>query len=240
MMAAQKAGIKKAVVISSNSPMGCNPTLTHRFTEESPYNPYLGYGQSKYEMELYLKSLIAKKNHFPITIIRAPWFYGPNQPERQKTFFTMIRDGKGPIVGSGENVRSMAYVGNLAQGVLLAATNTKADNEIFWIADKEPYTMNTILNTIEKLLESEFNQICKGTRLKLPFIVGEIAYIVDWVIQRAGLYHQKFHVLSEMNKSIACSIEKAEKILGYNPTINLEEGMRRSLSEFFVSKANVD
>ena len=100
--------------------------------------------------------------------------------------------------------------------------------------------MNTILNTIEKLLQSEFKQPCRGTRLKLPFIVGEIAYIVDWVIQRAGLYHQKFHVLSEMNKSIACSIKKAERVLGYNPTVNLEEGMRRSLSDFFVSKKDAD
>ena len=32
-----------------------------------------------------------------------------------------------------------------------------------------------------------------------------------------------------MNKTIACSVARAEKELGYNPTIALEEGMRRSL-----------
>jgi len=36
-------------------------------------------------------------------------------------------------------------------------------------------------------------------------------------------------VLSEMNKTIACSVEKAKKELGYNPKVSLEEGMRRSL-----------
>jgi nucleoside-diphosphate-sugar epimerase len=36
-------------------------------------------------------------------------------------------------------------------------------------------------------------------------------------------------MLSEMNKTIACSVAKAEKELGYRPTMELEEGMRRSL-----------
>ena len=45
-----------------------------------------------------------------------------------------------------------------------------------------------------------------------------------------GFYHQKIHVLSEMNKTIACSIEKAQRELGYNPPVALEEGMRRSLA----------
>ena len=40
-------------------------------------------------------------------IIRPPWFYGPNQPNRQTKFYKMIRDGKVPIVGSGDNKRSM-------------------------------------------------------------------------------------------------------------------------------------
>jgi nucleoside-diphosphate-sugar epimerase len=32
-----------------------------------------------------------------------------------------------------------------------------------------------------------------------------------------------------MNKDIACSIDKARKELGYDPKIDLKEGMRRSL-----------
>jgi nucleoside-diphosphate-sugar epimerase len=32
-----------------------------------------------------------------------------------------------------------------------------------------------------------------------------------------------------MNKNIACSIKKAERDLGYNPQVDLEEGMRRSI-----------
>jgi nucleoside-diphosphate-sugar epimerase len=32
-----------------------------------------------------------------------------------------------------------------------------------------------------------------------------------------------------MNKTIACSVAKAERELNYRPAIDLEEGMRRSL-----------
>ena len=39
-----------------------------------------------------------------------------------------------------------------------------------------------------------------------------------------GLYHQKIHVLSEMNKTIACTIAKAERELGYDPKVELERG----------------
>ena len=36
-------------------------------------------------------------------------------------------------------------------------------------------------------------------------------------------------MLSEMNKTIACSVETAKRELGYQPRIALEEGMRRSI-----------
>src|SRR3990172_3264537 len=86
-------------------------------------------------------------------LVRAPWFYGPNQPPRQTLFFKMIRDGKAPIVGNGENFRSMAYVDNLCQGLILAAITERANGQIYWIADRKPYSMNEITDTIERLLE---------------------------------------------------------------------------------------
>ena len=61
-------------------------------------------------------------------------------------------------------------------------------------------------------------------------VASEVATLADATLQWLGLYNQKIHVLSEMNKTIACSITKAEKELGYQPKIALEEGMRRSLA----------
>ena len=36
-----------------------------------------------------------------------------------------------------------------------------------------------------------------------------------------GLYNQKIHVLSEIDKTIACSIDKAQKELEYKPKFSL-------------------
>jgi nucleoside-diphosphate-sugar epimerase len=224
--AAIRAGVKRAVVVSSNSPCGCNPHPDHLFDELSPYHPYFNYGRSKMEMELAVKE---RGHKIETVIIRAPWFYGPNQPPRQTLFFKMVRDGKMPIVGGGDNLRSMAYVDNLCQGLFLAAKTERANGQIYWIADKRPYSMNEIVNTVEKLLETEFGQKCAHKRLRLPGFASSIAYVADATLQSLGLYHQKIHVLSEMNKTIACSVAKAERELNYRPTLDLEEGMRRSL-----------
>jgi len=85
------------------------------------------------------------------------------------------------------------------------------------------------VDTIERLLEKEFHLPVARKRLRLPSVVSEIAGLCDGLLQAAGIYQQKIHVLSEMNKTIACSIAKAEKELGYKPRIELEEGMRRSI-----------
>jgi nucleoside-diphosphate-sugar epimerase len=234
--AAAAKGLRRVAVVSSNSPCGCNPHPDHLFDEESPYNPYMNYGRSKMETEL-LALDMHRRGVIEVVIIRAPWFYGPNQPPRQKLFYEMIRDGTVPIVGSGENLRSMAYTENLAQGLLLTASVPAASGQTYWIADERPYSMNEIADTIERLLETEFGQKCAHKRMRLPGLASEVALAADTVLQRLGLYQQKIHVLSEMNKTIACSIDKAKLELGYRPTIALEEGMRRSLAEIYSERS---
>jgi nucleoside-diphosphate-sugar epimerase len=228
LRAAAKAGVRRAVVVSSNSPIGVNPDRDHVFDESSPYRPYMGYGRSKMLMEQAVRGF-QERGELESVIIRPPWFYGPYQPPRQTLFFQMIRDGKGPIVGGGENRRSMAYIDNLCQGLLLAEACEQASGQTYWIADERPYTMNEVLDTVERLLEEEFSIPCAHRRLRLPGIASQIAWLSDLSLQKLGLYQQKIHVLSEMNKTIACSIEKAKRELGYRPEVALEEGMRRSI-----------
>jgi nucleoside-diphosphate-sugar epimerase len=229
LSAAIAAGVRRAVVVSSNSPIGLNPCPEHLFDESSPYNPYMNYGRSKMQMELRVKQLAAG-GKIETVIVRPPWFYGPNQPLRQVLFFSMIRTGKIPIVGSGSNLRSMVYTDNLCAGLVLAAFVEKAQGETYWIADRRPYSMNEIVDTVEQLLEKEFKVTVAHKRVHLPSVASEMAMMADATLQWLGLYNQKIHVLSEMNKTIACSIAKAEKELGYWPKISLEEGMRRSLA----------
>ena len=226
--AAAAGGIKRVVAVSSNSPLGCNPDPQHVFDETAPYHPYMGYGRSKAAMERLVHDAQAN-GRIETVIIRPPWFYGPHQPPRQTLFFQMIKEGRFPILGTGEQRRSMAYVDNICQGLLLAASTPSASGQTYWIADERPYTINEIVATVEEVLEAELGTPRPKRRLKLPSLVGDVAAAIDASLQAAGVYHQKIHVLGEMNKTIACSIEKARAELGYRPRISLREGMRRSV-----------
>jgi len=224
LRAAKEAGVSRAVVVSSNSVCGNNPHPDHLFDEDSPYNPYMNYGRSKMEMEE-----VVRASGVEYVIVRAPWFYGPNQPPRQTTFFQMIKKGMFPQVGDGTNQRSMAYVDNLCHGLQLAAEVGEAAGEVYWIADLRPYSMGEIIETVGEALRAQGYQV-RPNRFRLPWIVGEVATLVDYTLQRFGLYHQKFHVLSEMNKNIAATVEKARNELGYEPKVALFEGMKRSIA----------
>jgi nucleoside-diphosphate-sugar epimerase len=236
--AAERAKIRRFIHVSSNSPFGTNPSRDHLFDESAPYNPYMGYGESKRRAELSVKAA-HDRGVLQTVIIRPPWFYGPGQPPRQTLFFEMIRDGKAPIVGDGENRRSMAYVDNICQALLLCERVPHASGGAYWIADARPYTMNEIIDTIERVMERDFGVKCDRGRMRLPGLASEIAWLVDKVLQGMGLYDPKIHVLSEMNKTIACSIEKARRELGYDPKIALEEGMRRSIAWMLANGAKL-
>lgn len=227
--AAEEAGVRRVVALSSNSPAGVNPSREHRFDEQSPYKPYMSYGRSKMLMEQAVQASQARGRLETVTL-RPTWFYGPDQPERQTTFFRLIRSGKAPIVGDGGNMRSLTYVDNLCQAMLLCEHAPAANGQTYWIADARPYSMNEIVDTVERLMETEFGLKVAHKRLRLPALAGEVALWADAALQRLGLYVQKVHVLSEMDKTIACSIDKAQRELGYRPAVALEEGMRRSLA----------
>jgi nucleoside-diphosphate-sugar epimerase len=226
--AAQRVARHRMVHVSSNSPFGCNPRIDHEFTEESPYNPYMHYGKSKLLGE---KAVLeaASKGDLAATVIRPPWFYGPNQPARQSLFFTMVQDGKFPVLGSGEQRRSMGYVDNLVQGIVKAGICDAAVGKAYWIADETPYSMNRIVTAVKEALK-EHGFTVSDSVLRLPSIIADVAQVVDFSLQSVGIYHQKMHVLSEMNKTIACSVQKAKTELGYAPMVDVEEGMRRSVA----------
>jgi nucleoside-diphosphate-sugar epimerase len=216
------AKVRRFVFVSSNSPAGLNVSPTRLMLEDDPPRPYLGYGLSKLQSE-WLVNDAHRAGRIEGVILRPCWFYGPNQPLRQTTFFKMIKAGHPPVVGKGDNLRSMSYVDNTVQGLLLARSVEKAAGQTYWITDNRPYSFIEILETVARIL---------GVSIRpryLPKVTGDLARFADSLVQMTGLYNQEVHVLGELGESIAVSIEKARRELGYDPAIELEEGMRRSI-----------
>ena len=231
---ARRSGAARFVHVSSNSPFGVNATPGEVFTEDSPYDPYLGYGQSKYEAEQIVQSA-NDRGDIPTVMVRAPWFYGPYQPSRQSQFFRTIRRGRFPLIGDGTQRRSMAYTDNLVQGLLRAEVSEKAPGNAYWVADAEPYELREILATVRRALEAEglatsgeaFVRLTD--RPALTRLAARVAEKGDVLLQKRGRYLQPLHVLGELGHTIACDISRARDELGYEPTVALEEGMRNSI-----------
>jgi nucleoside-diphosphate-sugar epimerase len=213
---------KRFIFVSSNSPAGLNESAGRLMTEEDPPRPYLNYGLSKLQAEWVVNDAF-RAGKIETAIARPCWFYGPEQPARQTKFLRMIKNGKPVVIGKGGNLRSMSYVDNTIQGLLLLEAVEKAAGRTYWIADRRPYSFIEILQTVAKILGV-------GIRPRyLPTVGSDVARFVDSLLQMAGLYQQEIHVAGELAASIAVSIDAARHDLGYDPEIELEEGMRRSI-----------
>ena len=224
--AALDHGVRRLVHVSSNSPFGTNPQPADTFRAIEPYNPYYGYGRSKMEGELAVFEAV--ESGLDATIVRPPWFYGPFQPPRQTTFFRLVRAGKFPVVGDGEQRRSMVYIDNLVDGVLAAELARAGRGKGYWVADDHAYTVNEIVATVGRALTDEGFEV-KEPSTRLPSVAGRVAEMGDRIVQGLGWYQQQLHVLGEMNHTIACDISVTRTELGYEPHVELYEGMRHSI-----------
>jgi nucleoside-diphosphate-sugar epimerase len=223
---ARRLGVRRMVHVSSNSPFGTNPSRLDTFRNDEPYDPYLGYGRSKMDAELCI--VAAAQQGLDVVMVRPPWFYGPHQPARQTTFFTLVRTGRFPVLGDGGQRRSMVFIDNLVQGIVRAELTPTEAGLGWWIADERPYTVREIVETVGRALTDEGFDV-KPNRFRLPDLAGTVAERIDRTLQRTGRYNQQLHVLGEMNKTIAVDISAAQRDLGYEPEVELYEGMRRSI-----------
>ena len=125
-----------------------------------------------------LAVLAAVDDGLNAVMVRPPWFYGPHQPARQTTFFTMVKNGKFPILGDGGQVRSMTYIDNLVQGIVRAELTDTDAGKGWWIADAEPYTVNEIVETVGDALRAEGFEV-KPNTFRLPNVAGTVAEKID-------------------------------------------------------------
>ncbi|MFH1339229.1 MAG: NAD(P)-dependent oxidoreductase [Candidatus Omnitrophota bacterium] len=220
---AVESGAERFIYVSSNSAAGVNRFRYKLMNESDSLYPYNHYGLSKYKAEALVRRAF-EEGKIKTTVIRPCWFYGIRQPERQTGFFRMIKKGNPLIFGDGKNLRSLSYIDNVVDALLLIGQKDISIGKTYWITDKRPYPTIEIYQTIARWLD------VKDFRPRfVPAFVSKMCEIADTLIQSAGFYVKEIHVAGEMAEDIACSIEKARRELGYEPKIDLEEGMRRSI-----------
>ncbi|HYF48512.1 MAG TPA: NAD(P)-dependent oxidoreductase [Planctomycetota bacterium] len=221
--AAKSAGARRFVFISSNAAQGRSDSRDHILTEDMPDRPLSHYGRSKLEAEQGLLEL-HDKGRFDVVILRPCMFYGPPVPERHIDIFKRVIKGKLPMVGDGNYARSLSYIDDLANGILLAMEHPSAPGEIFNICDRQVYTTREICEAMAKAL---------GVAPRfwwLPSLSSSTARVIDNTLAAIGVYSMNFHLLGEANWNVGCSSEKAQRVLGFNPQGDVREGYRQAVA----------
>ncbi|MFH1835211.1 MAG: NAD(P)-dependent oxidoreductase [Methanobacteriota archaeon] len=220
--ASVEGGVKKFIYVSSNSAQGFNVNKETLMVEDGPCRPTSEYGKSKYLAEEKVRGF-QDSGKIQTVILRPCWYYGPRQPARMTKLMNMIKSGRPLLFGNGLNLRSMTYIDNLVDALLLVESNDKANGQTYWIGDEKPHTTLEIYQEIAEVLGAELRP------RRVPKIISQILEVVDIILGKLGVYEINLHVAGEMVKNIACSTEKAKRELGYKPRISFKEGILKSV-----------
>lgn len=219
-------GVRKFIHTSTVSVLGVSPNGLP--LEENDYQgdeddyPWSKRLAENLALEYY------NKHNLPVVIIRPSLVYGPRCLVRL-IMFRFIKYGIFPLFNQGIVKIEFAHVDNIVEAILLAEINEAAIGEIFNITDGQSYEIREVLNCIADEL--------KVIRpfMRLPCILGRTIGIMSEVISRAvGVYPPFSRTAVEWmssNRNVY-SCEKAKKILGYSPIIDLKEGVKKTVEYY--------
>ena len=200
LIAAKEEGIKRVVYASSSSVYGDHEDLPK--CENKVGNVLSPYAATKKIDEIYA-NVFTKCYGMECIGLRYFNIFGPKQDPNGAyaavipKFIKLIREGKSPIInGDGSFSRDFTYVDNAVQANLLALTAT--NKECFGeVFNIGAGGQTTILDLV--------NIIKKELKSDVEIIFGD---------KREG----------DIPHSNAC-IDKAKSVLGYNPSVNFENGI---------------
>jgi UDP-glucose 4-epimerase len=211
LVAARDAKVRRVVFAASSAAYGDTPTLPKH--EEMSPNPISPYAVAKTACEYYMLSFY---RCYGLETVSLRYFnvFGPRQdPTSQYSgvlakFITSMLNGSAPTVfGDGRQSRDFTYVDNAVQANLLAASAP---------ANQVAGRVFNIANG-QRVDLNETIQVLK----KLTGYSGKVTYGAE----RAG----------DIKHSLA-DISRARKHLGYDPKVEFEEGLRRTV-EWYRSQA---
>jgi len=151
--AAIKAGVKRFIYLSSAKVNGETSLPNKPFKEEDQPNPSDPYSVSKFEAEVYLRSLF-KGSDMDVIIIRPPLVYGPGVKANFAELIKWIERGFPiPLGCVKSNKRSFVSVANLVDFIRICLNHQKASNEIFFVSDDEDISTAELVKRLAKAMQ---------------------------------------------------------------------------------------
>lgn len=191
-----------------------------KFTEQDIPSPNTKYGASKLKAEMLLTM-----EGIPYIIFRPTGIYGP----RDKDYFLMLKTmSKGFDFSAGykKQMLTFIYVEDLAKAVYDALEKAPM-NQTYLISEDRAYSQKEF----RKIAAKELGR--KGI-LSLPMplwvVKGVSAVSEKWGVARmkpSTLNRDKYNIMKQRNWDVDSS--KAKNDFGFNPTTNLEEGLKKAV-----------
>ena len=190
--------------------------------EDAPIQPADYYQRTKYEAEPIVNEYFMKG--MKTVIFRPAAIYGPGDPERFYMIFKRVAKGSFPMFGSGRTYYPPLYIDNLIDAFMLAMQDGKGDGQAYLIADDKYLEIEDLVRRVGRAMDINvkiphypvmplviaghfFEKICKPFKITPPIFPRR----VDWYRQNR-----------------AFKIDKARRELGYQPRIDIDEGLRRT------------
>jgi nucleoside-diphosphate-sugar epimerase len=157
------------------------------------------------------------------TVIRPTDIYGPRSRPWTIIPVQMLRARQFMLPAMGAGVFSPVYIDNVVEGISLAATLPAGSGQVFNIGDGITVTCNEYFGRYATMLGG-----ARMLALPKPLAVG-VAATVGAAIRLTGRESEaSAGAMRMLSRKNGYSIEKARRVLGYEPAVSFEEGMRRT------------
>ena len=207
-------GVKRFVYVSSVKVNGEETIGNQSYSEKSLPNPQDPYSISKWEAEQALQR-VAEETGLEVVIVRTPLVYGAGVKGNFAQMISVLKRGLPLPFASVRNKRSLIYVGNLVDALLLCATHQAAFGQTYLVSDGEDLSTSDLLHKLTVM-------IGKTSRL-FPFPIT--------LLKLAGYLTGNSKQLERLLGSLQVDSSKIRRELGWVPPYTVEEGLQSTVQK---------
>lgn len=164
---------------------------------------------------------LVRRADLPWSVVRPGQVYGPRSPSWTVRLFQATRWFV-PLVDGGRGACHPIYIDDLVDLLILAATHPAAPGEVF---NGSPDPASTWLAFL-----GAYGRMHGHTRyLDVPrWLLTPPLAALDWLLPLAGYRLPARAMLDFAAGQVTYTHRKAREMLGWEPRVNLDEGMRRA------------
>jgi len=209
---AATAGVRRFIFLSTIGVNGNSTDYGEIFTETSASLPHDPYSVSKHEAEVGLRA-ISKSTGMELVIIRPTLVHGSKAPGNFGKLTQLVARGLPLPLASIQNRRSLVGIDNLVDFINTCLEHPAAANETFLVSDGEDLSTPDLIRRMARAMN-------RPARL-LP--------VPKSVLMAAASMFGKRDMAQRLCGSLQVDISKSRELLGWNPPVSVDEGLRRAV-----------